>query len=72
MGQVDGIPLNCNRANSNLDRKQNVGTQLTCNEPHFNQNYQRAVNRIRFFLGGGASCVFNLGWICNELKWDHD
>ena len=36
MGEVDGIPLNCNQANSNLDRKQNVGTQLTCNESHFN------------------------------------
>ena len=34
MGEVDGIPLNCNQANSNLDRKQNVGTQLTCNESH--------------------------------------
>ena len=72
MGEVDGIPLNSNQANSNLDRKQNVGTQLTCNESHFNQNYYEQSSGSDFFLGGDASCGFNLRWIGNELKWDHD
>ena len=49
MGEVDGIPLNCNQANSNLDRKQNVGTQLTCNESHFNQTIMSSHPDQTFF-----------------------